>query len=137
MEAHDSVKLRKKDHNDLCVFNKVEVTEENIGDLPKEYLGKTFLGVSPFQPWQQLPVEFADRKNGHEGTHVFLVNDFVRSVKEQKLPPNHVWQAARYNAPGIVAHESTKRGGELLKIPDFGMPPADWATMDEAFPLQP
>jgi predicted dehydrogenase len=137
MEAHDTVKLRKKDHNDLCVFNKVEVTEENIGDLPKEYLGKTFLGVSPFQPWQQLPVEFADRKNGHEGTHVFLVNDFVRSVKEQKLPPNHVWQAARYNAPGIVAHESSKRGGELLKIPDFGLPPADWATMDEARPLQP
>ncbi len=135
-QAHDLVKLRKKDHNDLCVFDRVVVTEENLGDLPKEYLGKTFLGVSPYQPWQQLPVEFADRKNGHEGTHVFLVNDFVRSVTQQKLPPNHVWQAARYNAPGIVAHESAKREGERLSIPDFGVPPADWATMDEVFPLQ-
>ena len=102
-----------------------------------KYLGKTFAGVSPFQPWQQLPVQFADRKNGHEGTHVFMVNDFVRAVNTQKLPPNHVWQAARYNAPGMVAHESAKRDGEKLSIPDFGVPPAGWATMDETFPLQP
>lgn len=136
-ETAGKIPLRKKDHNDLCVFDGVTVTEENIGDLPKEYLGKTFQGVSPFQPWQQLPVEFADRKNGHEGTHVFLVNDFIRSVNQQKLPPNHVWLAARYNAPGIVAHKSAKRDGERLSIPDFGLPPADRAVMDETFPLQP
>jgi hypothetical protein len=82
-------------------------------------------------------VTFAGVPNGHDGTHVFLVNDFVRSVKSHRLPPNHVWLAARYNAPGIVAHESCKRGGELLKIPDFGMPPADWPTLEEAHPLQP
>ncbi|MDX9980808.1 MAG: hypothetical protein RBU25_12355, partial [Lentisphaeria bacterium] len=67
----------------------------------------------------------------------FLVNDFIRSVNQQKLPPNHVWLAARYNAPGIVAHESAKRDGERLAIPDFGLPPAGWAVMDETFPLQP
>jgi len=135
--AGKEVKLRKKDHNDLCVFDGVKVTEENLGDLPKEYLGKEFLGISAAQPWRELPVEFAGRKNGHEGTHVFLVNDFVRCVTQQKLPPNHVWQAARYNAPGIVAHESAKRGGELLEIPDYGMPPEDWDVMDVTYPLQP
>ncbi|MBT3288570.1 MAG: Gfo/Idh/MocA family oxidoreductase [Victivallales bacterium] len=135
--AGKDVKLRFKDHNDLCVFKSVVVTEENIGVLPNEYLGKTFKGVSPFQPWQQLPVEFADRKNGHEGTHVFMVNDFVRAVNQQQLPPNHVWQAARYNAPGIVAHASAQKDGERLSIPDFGTPPAGAATMNETFPLQP
>ena len=136
-EARKLVALRRDDVSDIRVFDGVEVTEENLGDLPREYLGKKFLGLSPAQPFWQLPLEFAGVPNGHDGTHVFLVNDFVRSVVAQKLPPNHVWQAARYNAPGIVAHESAKRDGERLSIPDFGMPPADWAVLDTTRPLQP
>ena len=136
-EARNLVALRREDVSDIRVFDGVEVTEENLGDLPREYLGKKFLGLSPAQPFWQLPLEFAGVPNGHDGTHVFLVNDFVRSVVAQKLPPNHVWLAARYNAPGIVAHESAKRDGERLSIPDFGMPPADWALLDTACQLQP
>ena len=136
-EARRLVALRREDVSDIRVFDGVEVTEENLGDLPREYLGKTFLGLSPAQPFWQLPLEFAGVPNGHDGTHVFLVNDFVRSVVAQKLPPNHVWQTARYNAPGIVAHESAKRDGERLSIPDFGMPPADWPVLDTTRPLQP
>ena len=136
-EARNLVALRREDVSDIRVFDGVEVTEENLGDLPREYLGKKFLGLSPAQPFWQLPLEFAGVPNGHDGTHLFLVNDFVRSVVAQKLPPNHVWQAARYNAPGIVAHESAKRDGERLSIPDFGMPPADWPVLDTTRPLQP
>lgn len=136
-EARSLVALRREDVSTIRVFDGVEVTEENLGDLPREYLGKNFMGLSHAQPFWQLPVEFAGVPNGHDGTHVFLVNDFVRSVVAQKLPPNHVWQAARYNAPGIVAHESAKRDGERLSIPDFGMPPADWAVLDTTHPLQP
>jgi len=136
-EARNLVALRREDVSDIRVFDGVEVTEENLGDLPREYRGKKVLGLSPAQPFWQLPLEFAGVPNGHDGTHVFLVNDFVRSVVAQKLPPNHVWQAARYNAPGIVAHESAKRDGERLSIPDFGMPPADWPVLDTTRPLQP
>lgn len=136
-EAAQLVPLKREDVSNIRVFDGVEVTEENLGDLPREYLGKKFLGLSHAQPFWQLPVEFAGVPNGHDGTHVFLVNDFVRSVVAQKLPPNHVWQAARYNAPGMVAHESAKRDGERLSIPDFGMPPADWAVLDTTRPLQP
>ncbi|NLF16648.1 MAG: Gfo/Idh/MocA family oxidoreductase [Lentisphaerae bacterium] len=135
-EANDLVKHRKKDLNDLCVFNGVTITEENRHGLPDEFLGKTFLGVSAAQPYWQLPLEFAGVPNGHEGTHVFLVNDFVRSVASDRLPPNHVWLAARYNAPGIVAHESARRDGERLTIPDFGLPPAGRAAMAETQPLR-
>jgi len=35
-----------------------------------------------------------------------------------------VWAAARYCLPGIVAHESAKRNGELLDVPDLGDPPS-------------
>ena len=135
-EAAQAVKLRHEDVSHIRRFEGVEITDENLGDLPREYLGKKFLGVSHAQPYWQLPVEFAGVPNGHDGTHVFLVNDFVRCVLSLKLPPNHVWLAARYNAPGIVAHESAKRDGERLAIPDFGVPPADWATMDETQRLE-
>jgi hypothetical protein len=136
-EAHDAVKLRKKDYNELCVFDGVTITEDNRRGLPDAYLGKTFLGISSAQAYEDLPLAFAGLPNGHEGTHLFLTNDFVRAVTQQKLPANHVWLAARYNAPGIVAHESARRDGELMKIPDFGLPPADASFLDGVYPLQP
>lgn len=43
--------------------------------------------------------------------------------------PNHVWAAARYNVPGIVAHESATRDGELMAVPDFGDPPPGSAML--------
>ncbi len=83
-----------------------------------------YTGVSTVHPVDRLPDTFRGLPNGHEGSHQFLVLDFMQAVLEAKLPPNNVWFAARCCVPGIVAHESAKRGGELLKIPDFGDPPA-------------
>ena len=80
-------------------------------------------GLAPVHPRGRLPPELNGLPNGHYGSHQFLVDDFLRAVSERKLPPNHVWQAARYCAPGIVAHESARRGGETLAIPDLGDPP--------------
>ena len=61
--------------------------------------------------------------NGHEGSHHFLVDDFVTAVNTGTLPPVNAWEAARYTLPGIVAHESALRGGERLPVPDFGDAP--------------
>lgn len=83
----------------------------------------THLGVSPLHPVERLPKEFIGLPNGHAGSHQFLVDDFVKACSEEKIPPNNVWQAARYAIPGIVAHESAVRGGSLMGIPDFGDPP--------------
>jgi hypothetical protein len=63
--------------------------------------------------------------NRHAGSHQFLVVDFLQAVDTGRLPPNNVWMAARYNAPGIVAHESSLRDGEMMPVPDFGTPPED------------
>ena len=108
----------------------VEITEENLGGLPRECLGRRHLRVSAAHPIERIPKEFVGLPNDHFGSHQFLVLDFVEALSSGKLPPNNVWQAARYNAPGLVAHESARRGGELLKIPDFGTPPADWSYLD-------
>lgn len=67
---------------------------------------------------------------GHNGSHVFLVDDFVRSVLTGKLPPVNPWMAAEYTVTGILAHESAMQGGKTLPIPQYGNPPADWETID-------
>ncbi len=83
-----------------------------------------FGGLAPVHPRGRLPHSFNGLPNGHYGSHQFLVDDFVRACASGRLAPNHVWQAARYCAPGIVAHESAKQNGAILAIPDLGDPPA-------------
>jgi len=104
-----------------CKKRADEANAEPVGGEQEDF----FSGVSEVHPVERLPREFLGLPNGHYGSHQFLVDDFVRSVVQSKLAPNHVWAAARYTVAGIVAHESAKREGELLKIPDFGAPPAD------------
>ena len=130
------VKRRTEDVSAIRATAGVEITEENLGNLPREYIGKKHLGVSSVHPVERLPQEFVGLKNGHCGSHQFLVVDFVEACVSGKLPPNHVWLSARYNAPGIVAHESAKRDGERLSIPDFGLPPADVELMDAKYTLK-
>jgi hypothetical protein len=71
----------------------------------------------------RLPAEFRDLHSGHEGSHQFLVDDFVTAVLDRTMPTVNAWQAARYTLPGIVAHESALRGGERLPIADLGDAP--------------
>ena len=82
----------------------------------------THLSVSAVHPVERLPRAFAGLPNGHAGAHQFLVDDFVKGCAGEGLPPNNAWDAARYMLPGIVAHESSLRGGELLPVPDPGGP---------------
>jgi predicted dehydrogenase len=83
-----------------------------------------FPGVSKVHPVARLPREFRGMTSGHAGSHQFLVDDFVRACRNGETPPNNVWEAARYAVPGIIAHDSAVRGGELLAVPDFGDAPA-------------
>ncbi|HEY0865831.1 MAG TPA: Gfo/Idh/MocA family oxidoreductase [Fimbriimonas sp.] len=80
--------------------------------------------VSLVHEIRRLPKEFRGLPNGHQGSHQFLVDDFVKAVHDSVQPRlNNVWMAARYIVPGLVANESSRRGGELLEVPDFGDPP--------------
>ncbi len=80
-------------------------------------------GLAPVHDADRLPAEFDGLHNGHEGSHHFLVDDFVTAVNQGTLPPVNAWVAARFTLPGIIAHESAQRGGERLPIPDFGDAP--------------
>jgi len=82
-------------------------------------------GVSSVHPTHRLPREFAELPNSHKGSHQFLVHGFVSSCVTGKLPPNHVWAAARYLVPGLIAHQSALQGGLLMEVPDFGDQPGE------------
>ncbi|SDD83314.1 Gfo/Idh/MocA family protein [Glycomyces harbinensis] len=80
-------------------------------------------GHAPVHDTSALPVEFKGLGNGHMGSHQLLVHDFVSAVNDRRLPSVNAWVAARYTLPGVVAHESALRGGERLRIEDFGDAP--------------
>ncbi|MCO1337927.1 oxidoreductase [Kocuria polaris] len=87
-------------------------------------------GMAEVHDAARLPREFVGLPNGHEGSHHFLVDDFVTAVNSGTLPPVNAWVAARYTLPGIIAHESALRGGERLPVPDFGDPVAPAGAAD-------
>ena len=78
----------------------------------------------------RLPESFDGLRNGHEGSHQFLVDDFMKALATNKLPPNNAWRAAAYMLPGIVAHQSALRDGETLSIPQVGEPPKGLELLD-------
>ena len=89
-----------------------------------------FTETSPVQPTWRLPKEFEGIKNGHNGTHHFLIVDFCRAYQTGKLSPTNIWAVARYNLPGLIAHQSALNGGVVMDVPDLGDPPADWEVLD-------
>lgn len=60
---------------------------------------------------------------GHGGSHAYLVNEFVDAVAHDRHPAVNVWEAARYMAAGVMAHQSALKDGELLDVPDWGDAP--------------
>ncbi len=92
---------------------------------------KTPLSVEQMRDPLPAEVEAAYRKGaktskdsdiygGHGGSHAYLVDEFVQAIAQNRPPAVNAWQAVRYFAPGVIAHESAKRGGELMKVPDWG-----------------
>ena len=56
---------------------------------------------------------------GHGGSHGYLMNEFVSSIIEDRKPLVNIAMALNLTVAGIVAHESAKRNGELMKIPQY------------------
>ena len=56
---------------------------------------------------------------GHGGSHPHMVNEFVSALVEDRDPWPNAVQAANWTCVGICAHQSTKTGGALVKLPEF------------------
>ncbi len=57
--------------------------------------------------------------SGHGGSHTFITHEFIDSVVNNRKPEVDIYQSLAFTVPGIVAHQSALKGGELLKIPNF------------------
>jgi len=56
---------------------------------------------------------------GHGGSHGQLMNEFVTAILEDRQPLVDITMALNLTVPGVVAHQSALKNGELLKIPQF------------------
>lgn len=57
----------------------------------------------------------------HGGSHGHLTNEFVDAILRDRKPWVDVALALNMTVPGIVAHQSALKAGELLKIPQYAL----------------
>ncbi len=69
-----------------------------------------------------LSIDF--QPGGHGGSHPYLVHEFVDAIAHGRLPAINIWEAARYMAMGVAAHQSALKDGETVSVPDWGDAPA-------------
>lgn len=56
---------------------------------------------------------------GHGGSHGHLMNEFINSILLNRKPLVDIATALNMTVPGIVAHLSAMKNGELMKIPQY------------------
>ncbi|GAA2934682.1 Gfo/Idh/MocA family oxidoreductase [Microbacterium luteolum] len=118
-------KVGLKDVSDLLATSEtLSLDDPSLAHVAPELRAAFVSGHARVHDPARLPVTFAGAPDGHEGSHHFLVDDFVTAVRDSSIPSVNAWVAARFTLPGIIAHESALLGGVRLPIPDFGEAPA-------------
>ena len=90
------------------------LTVEEMRDPLPEDVAEAFRNTS----------EKSDFYGGHGGSHAYLVHEFVDAIAHGRTPAINAYEAVRYMAPGVMAHKSALRDGEILDVPDWGDAPA-------------
>ena len=125
LQMDEEGKVKYTDVSDL--LNPKELTKHKGEEdfLQKAANGEWSGGEAPIQIIKRLPKVFEQHETGHAGTHKFMVDDFCQAYVTGKLSPTNAWQAARYNIPGLTAHQSAMQGGVTLEVLDLGNPPEE------------
>jgi len=98
----------------------MDLNDPRLAEVSESLRDAFVSGTAQVHQVARLPQEFHGLPNGHSGSHQFLVDDFVKAVNAGAHPAVNAWVAARFTAPGIVAHQSSRQNGERLAIPDHG-----------------
>jgi len=94
--------------------DRTPLTIDEMRDPLPDDVAAAFRGVS----------KKSDFYGGHGGSHAYLVHEFVDAIAGERTPAINAWEAARYMAPGVMAHKSALKDGEVLDVPDWGDAPA-------------
>jgi predicted dehydrogenase len=84
--------------------------------LPEEIRMFTTRGVYDSEEHQHLSFT---QGAGHGGSHPHLVHEFINALVTNTDPYPNTRQSANITCVGILAHESAKKGGELIRLPEF------------------
>ena len=68
---------------------------------------------------QRPPLPPGVPAGGHGGSHGMIMSDFVDAILRDRKPLVDVVDALNMTVPGIVAHQSALKNGELMKIPQY------------------
>ena len=117
-DGDDYAKGQTLDISDLF-YTSGGQTPDDLADLDPALVQSFVSGTAKVHHRDRLPASYADAPNGHEGSHHYLADDFVRAVVTGDQPPVDAHRAALFTAPGIVANASARAGGTRLEIPDF------------------
>jgi len=111
------------DLNNLPNLTTINLTpEEMVDKLPAEVdMAVKRAMYRDMNETQLLSADFT--AEGHGGSHPFLVHEFVSAVAERRQPSINVWEAVRYMAMGVAAHQSALKDGETVNVPDWGDAP--------------
>lgn len=56
---------------------------------------------------------------GHGGSHPHMVNEMLTALAQDRDPRPNAVTSANWTCVGICAHQSTEKGGEIVKLPAF------------------
>ncbi|MBM3861913.1 MAG: Gfo/Idh/MocA family oxidoreductase [Verrucomicrobia bacterium] len=130
------VALLKTDRGNICRCNRSGALHahneraqwfgETVAVFMESWAGQPFVVKQEGKPDLKPELDFMHLlppplrvRSGHGNSHTFITHEFVMAVIEDREPSVDVYTAVAETAPGIVAHESALKGGELLKIPSF------------------
>jgi predicted dehydrogenase len=70
-------------------------------------------------PTKRPPLPPGVAPGGHEGSHGYLMHEFVTAILQNRKPLVDIGVALNLTVAGIVAHQSALKEGEWLKIPQY------------------
>lgn len=97
--------------------SRLEVATSDHRDRLPEPI-RRFTAHYEWEPANGGPTE--NRLSEHGGSHPHLVDEFVNAMVEDRPAAIGAVVAARWTAPGIVAHHSALAGGAEQQVPAFG-----------------
>ena len=57
--------------------------------------------------------------SGHGGSAIFISAEFINALVENREPEIDLYESLAMTVPGIVAHQSALKDGELMRIPQY------------------
>ena len=103
---------------DAIVVRSGKQTEKDSGGFDQQLSEFEKVTIPEYWKTEALPAPLRHRSH-HEDSHTFITHEFIDAIVTHRVPVVNVHEAVAYTAPGIVAHQSALKGGELLKIPSF------------------